>query len=87
MRATASFACPGAKFITADVMLRLHQILGDMRQSHDCGGWTKQSSMAKSVATFTGVPLRAVDAEYIGNAQDTFLRDYRKAFGKRSVEC
>lgn len=73
---------PHARFITADVLLRLHDIIVDLRRLQDSGGWTKQAFVAKAVATFTGVKLQRCDADYVGNAQDTYLRDYKKTMAK-----
>lgn len=74
---------PRARFVTADILSRFHNVVVEIRRSHnDYGGWSKQAAVAKVVATFTGIALRQVDAEYIGNAQDTFLRDYGKAMEK-----
>lgn len=70
---------PVARFITADVLLRLHNIIADARLKGDrCGGWSKQATLAKVVACFTGVKLKRSDADFIGNAEDSFLHHYRK---------
>lgn len=72
-----------ASFITADVLLRLHNFIVDLRQSgNTCGGWSKQATLAKVVACFTGVLLKREDAEFIGNAEDYYLKDYLKALRK-----
>lgn len=52
------------------------------RQGHACGGWSKQAALAKVVAAFTGVHVCKAEAEYIGNAQDYFLKDYVKQLKK-----
>lgn len=71
------------RFVTAGVMLRLHNFLVDARrQGNVCAGWGKQATFAKVVACFTGILVHKSDAEYIGNAQDCFLRDYSRALAK-----
>lgn len=66
-------------FITADILRRLHELVAEARSNgHACGGWSKQAVAARVVGSFTGVCIERADAEYIGNAQETFLRDYRK---------
>lgn len=68
-----------APFVTADVLLRLHNLVTTARNNGDkCGGWCKQAALAKVVASFTGVMLKRADAEFVGNAQDSFLHQYRK---------
>lgn len=72
-----------ASFITAGVLLRLHNILVRERLNGDrCSGWSKQATLARVVGCFTGVTIDKGNAEYIGNAQDTFLRDYTQAMKK-----
>lgn len=72
-----------AQFITADVMRRLHNILIETRlNNQNWGNWSKQAAFAKIVATFTGINLQREDAEYIGNAEFTYLRDFGKALAK-----
>lgn len=72
-----------AKFVTADVLLRFHNIVAKARNAGDkCGGWPKQATLAKVVACFTGVRMKRSDAEYVGNAQDSYLRQYRLELSK-----
>lgn len=72
-----------ANFITADVLLRLHNMVAEKRRmGHSCEGWSKQAVLARVVATFTGVKVSKGDAEYVGNAQDYFLKDYVKQLAK-----
>lgn len=73
-----------ATFITADVLLRIHNLVVSARSkdSNSSGGWSKQSTLAHVVGIFTGVKLARSDAEYIGNAQDYFLRGYVKQLRK-----
>mmetsp|Transcript_8823 Transcript_8823/g.21156 ORF Transcript_8823/g.21156 Transcript_8823/m.21156 type:complete len:119 (-) Transcript_8823:164-520(-) len=71
---------PIAPFITAGVMLRLHDTVQAKRGR---GVWSKQASLALVVASFTGVRLKNKDvAEHIGNAQDSFLRHHRAMMKK-----
>lgn len=68
-----------AEFVTVDVLLRLHNLVIDARNQLDrCGGWSKQETLAQVVACFTGLSLRRSDAEYVGNAQDSFLHHHLK---------
>lgn len=68
-----------APFVTAGVLLRLHNFVQATRRL----GCNKQSSLAMVVANFTGVRLKNKDeAEYIGNAQDAFLRNHCLAMKK-----
>lgn len=68
-----------APFVTGDVLLRLHNLVQMARSKGDkCGGWPKQATLAKVVASFTGIKLKRSDAEFVGNAQDSFLHFYRK---------
>lgn len=68
-----------AGFITADVLLRIHNLVVVARNCNDrCGGWTKQATMALVVGCFTGVKIQHSDAEFIGNSQDSYLGHYRK---------
>ncbi|NDD65131.1 MAG: hypothetical protein EBZ36_14335 [Acidobacteria bacterium] len=71
-----------ARFITAEVMLRLHNLVVEARRHDACGGWSKQATLARAVGKFTGVVICKSDAEYIGNAQDSYLLGYSKALGK-----
>lgn len=72
-----------AQFITAHVLLRLHNVIVEYRkQGVACHGWSKQALLAKVVGTFTGVRLSRADSEYIGNAHDYYLRDYVKKLTK-----
>lgn len=72
-----------APFVTADVLLRLHNLVTTARNNGDtCGGWCKQAAVAKVVASFTGVMLKRADAEFVGNAQDSFLHQYRKELSR-----
>jgi len=72
-----------AHFVTADVLLRLHNFVQEARRQGDrCGGWPKQATLAVVVGSFTGVALRRADAEFIGNAQDSFLNLYTKELKK-----
>lgn len=72
-----------SQFITADVLLRLHNIIAEVRrQGHACAGWTKQAVLARVVGAFTGVKVNRADAEYIGNAQDYYLKNYTKMLTK-----
>lgn len=64
------------------MLLLLHNFVVKLRQLHDCVGWTKQALLARVVGCFTGIKLRASDAEYIGNAQDYYLRDYVRLMTK-----
>ncbi|KAL3912832.1 MAG: hypothetical protein SGPRY_008203 [Prymnesium sp.] len=63
-------------FITAEVMLRLHNLVASARSCGRTGSWSKKATLAGVVASFTGVRVKQCDAEHIGNAQDTFLRNY-----------
>mmetsp|Transcript_10045 Transcript_10045/g.24237 ORF Transcript_10045/g.24237 Transcript_10045/m.24237 type:complete len:582 (-) Transcript_10045:1049-2794(-) len=77
---------PVAPFVTSGVLLRLHNIVQDMRRGGDkCGGWSKHATLGMVVASFTGVRLRISDAEYIGNAQDNFLLWYIKDLKKARI--
>lgn len=70
-------------FLTADILLRLHNIVATARRNgHLCAGWTKQAVLARVVGAFTGVRVSRADAEYIGNAQDYFLKGYVKQLTK-----
>lgn len=73
-----------APFITAHVLLQLHNLVAGARKLdiQASAGWSKQATLALVVGTFTGVKLARSDAEYIGNAQDYFLRDYMKHLSK-----
>lgn len=72
-----------AKFITAEIMRRLHGFVIEARRNgHACGGWPRQATLARVVGCFTGVTVSRSDAEYIGNAEDTFMRDYVKQLTK-----
>lgn len=72
-----------ASFVTADILLRLHNLVAEARRLGDrCGGWTKQQTLALVVATFAGVLLKKGDAEYVGNAQDYFLKHYSQHLSK-----
>lgn len=72
-----------APFITNHVLLRLHNLVVSVRASSQvCPGWSKQALLAYVVGVFTGVRVSKSDAEYIGNAQDYFLRDYVKQVSK-----
>lgn len=69
-----------APFITAQVLLRLHNIVQKLRsQSH----WNKHACLAMVVASFTGIRLNSkAEAEHIGNAQDAYLRHHVEALKK-----
>lgn len=72
-----------APFITAGVLMRLHNLVVEARQNNNlCGGWSKQATLARVVGCFTGVHMKQSDAEYIGNAQDYFLSHHAKGMSK-----
>lgn len=74
---------PVATFITADVLLRLHNLtVARCRETNHNNGWSKHSTLARVVGSFTGVFIRQCDGDFIGNAQDYFLRDYVKKTAK-----
>lgn len=72
-----------APFITADVLMRFHNLVASARRAQNrCGGWTKQATLARVVGCFTGIDVKMSDAEYIGNAQDYYLKQYTKMLSK-----
>jgi len=75
-----------ASFVTASVLLRLHNLVvaARMQDGRALGtlGWTKQATLARVVGCFTGITIKQSDAEYIGNAQDYFLKDYSRTMAK-----
>lgn len=69
-----------APSMTAKMLIRLHNIV---HTSPNGCSWSKQTCLAIVVAIFTGVPLKSKDeAEYIGNAQDAYLRHHCQALKK-----
>lgn len=75
-----------APFVTASVLMRLHNLVADAKRNENCLGWTKQALLARVVGCFTGITIKRSDAEYIGNAQDYYLRDYQRRLAKALKE-
>lgn len=75
-----------APFMTADVMLRIHNLVEVARQhvqpTNGQISWSKQAILAVVVGSFTGVKICRADAEHVGNAEDSFLRNYTIALKK-----
>ena len=72
-----------ARFVTAQVLLRLHNCVVEALQNGSrAAGWNKQSTLAAVVASFTGNKLKKENAEYIGNAQDRFCASHLKQLKK-----
>lgn len=71
-----------ARFVTAEVLLRLHNLVVEARRHNNCGGWSKHATLARVVGSFTGICIQKSDAEYIGNAQDCYLGAYARAVAK-----
>lgn len=72
-----------ASFMTAGVLLRLHNtVVAERNACNGPAGWTKQATLACVVGFFTGIRIKRADAEYIGNAQDYFLKDFSRSLGK-----
>lgn len=54
-------------------------LVASARSCGRTGSWSKQATLAGVVVSFTGVRVKQCDAEHIGNAQDTFVRNYCNA--------
>lgn len=70
-----------APFVTAEVLARVHKFVWAC--STDKGiREPKQVLLAQVVAIFTGVTIAKEDAEYIGNAEASFVSRYQKQIKK-----
>lgn len=72
-----------ARFVTAEVLRRLHVcVVNARKQGLGAQGWSKQATLARVVGCFTGVSVAQGEAEYIGNLQDRFVREYEVSVRK-----